>query len=100
LYHKTPKTTKLRKAQIKEKLEQNKINSDGLKKDIWKRACEENCIPNTKKPDVENVSKSILDALNEVAYYDDSQIVSLSVEKFRSVNPRAEVFIEEYKKMG
>ena len=45
----------------------------------------------TKKPD--NVIKSILDALNKVAYHDDTQIVSLSVEKFYSDSPRVEVAI-------
>ena len=47
----------------------------------------------TKKPDLDNVIKSILDALNKVAYHDDTQIVSLSVEKFYSDSPRVEVAI-------
>ena len=47
----------------------------------------------TKKPDLDNVIKSILDALNKVAYHDDTQIVSLSVEKFYSGSPRVEVSI-------
>lgn len=47
----------------------------------------------TKKPDLDNVIKSILDALNKVAYHDDTQIVSLSVEKFYSDSPRVEVSI-------
>ena len=37
--------------------------------------------PDTYKPDVDNVAKSVLDALNGVAYRDDSQVVSLSVLK-------------------
>lgn len=48
-----------------------------------------------KKPDAENVSKSILDALNKLAYDDDSNIVELHIEKWYSDNPRAEVYIEE-----
>ena len=46
-----------------------------------------------RKPDLDNIIKSILDALNKVAYHDDTQIVSLSVEKFYSDSPRVEVSI-------
>lgn len=35
-----------------------------------------------KKPDSDNIAKSILDSLNGVAYYDDASVVSLSVDKF------------------
>ena len=35
----------------------------------------------TKKPDIDNVAKIILDSLNGVAYNDDSQIVELEVTK-------------------
>ena len=37
-----------------------------------------------KKPDCDNIAKSILDALNGIAYDDDSQIVSLDVTKLYS----------------
>ena len=47
----------------------------------------------TKQPDLDNVIKSILDALNKVAYHDDTQIVSLPMEKFYSDSPRVEVSI-------
>lgn len=33
------------------------------------------------KPDADNIAKSILDALNGIAYDDDAQVVSLTVEK-------------------
>lgn len=36
----------------------------------------------TTKPDADNCAKAILDALNGVAWHDDSQVVSLSVDKF------------------
>lgn len=49
----------------------------------------------TKKPDCDNLAKSILDALNGVAYSDDKQVCQLSVSKLYSDNPRAEVTIEE-----
>lgn len=51
----------------------------------------------TKKPDCDNVLKIIADALNGVAYKDDSQIVDARVQKFYSDNPRVEVVIEEMK---
>lgn len=36
----------------------------------------------TKKPDVDNIAKAVCDALNGIAYKDDSQIVKLTVEKY------------------
>jgi len=45
------------------------------------------------KPDVDNVIKIILDALNGVAYKDDNQIVKLTAEKIYSTNPRVEIEI-------
>lgn len=44
-----------------------------------------------KKPDVDNIVKSILDSLNKIAYDDDSQVVKCDVEKFYDDNPRVEV---------
>ena len=40
--------------------------------------------PCPKKPDCDNIAKSILDALNGIAYDDDAQIVDLSVSKVYS----------------
>lgn len=37
--------------------------------------------PDTSKPDIDNVAKAVLDALNGVAYEDDRQVVSLNVTK-------------------
>lgn len=37
--------------------------------------------PDLGKPDLDNVAKAVLDALNGVAYDDDSQVVSLVVNK-------------------
>ena len=34
-----------------------------------------------KKPDIDNIAKAVLDALNKVAWEDDRQIVKLTVEK-------------------
>ncbi|MBQ8044123.1 MAG: RusA family crossover junction endodeoxyribonuclease [Clostridia bacterium] len=37
--------------------------------------------PHAKKPDIDNISKIILDSLNGLAYKDDNQIVELEVKK-------------------
>jgi Holliday junction resolvase RusA-like endonuclease len=49
----------------------------------------------TKKPDVDNICKLILDALSGVCYEDDVQICKLEIKKFYSENPRVELEIEE-----
>jgi len=49
----------------------------------------------TKKPDLDNIAKIILDSLNKIAFVDDSYVTRLSVEKYYSENPRVEVFISE-----
>lgn len=41
-----------------------------------------------KKPDVDNIAKIICDSLNGIAYADDKQIVSLSIKKFYSEQPK------------
>ncbi len=43
------------------------------------------------KPDIDNITKSILDALNGVAYYDDSGVIALTAEKVYGENARVEV---------
>ncbi len=57
-----------------------------------------NVIRPTKKPDMDNVVKMVADALNQVAYKDDTQIVDCQVRKFYSEQPRIEVIIQEVKK--
>lgn len=47
----------------------------------------------TTKPDCDNLAKNINDALNGIAYPDDSQIVSLTVNKFFDYFERVEVRI-------
>lgn len=44
-----------------------------------------------KKPDIDNLSKTIMDALNELAYTDDSLISSLFCEKIYSKEPKTVV---------
>ena len=48
-----------------------------------------------KKPDLDNMAKSVLDALNGLAYIDDSQIYSLTLFKTYSEQPRTELMLEE-----
>lgn len=52
-------------------------------------------IYHTKKPDADNITKCILDALNGIAYYDDSQVVYIRCKKNYSDEPRAEIIIRE-----
>jgi len=47
------------------------------------------------KPDWDNVGKIITDALNDLAYHDDKQIVEATVRKFYSDEPRVEIELEE-----
>lgn len=48
-----------------------------------------------KKPDSSNVLKSVEDALNGVAYHDDTQIVDTQIRRFYGENPRVVVTIRE-----
>ncbi len=43
------------------------------------------------KPDVDNITKSILDSLNEIAFRDDSQVTDLTIRKRYSEQPRVDV---------
>jgi Holliday junction resolvase RusA-like endonuclease len=49
----------------------------------------------TTRPDADNCLKAVLDALEGVAYRNDSQVVSLRAEKFYSEQPRMEIEIRE-----
>jgi len=57
-------------------------------------AMEHNIVRPTKKPDCDNVLKAIADALNGIAYKDDSQIVSVFIAKLYDKEPRVEVEME------
>jgi len=73
-YFPIPKTTK--KAEIEEMLKNN--------------------ISPTKKPDIDNIVKVILDSMNKFAFKDDNQITKLEVEKKYSEKERVYIKIEEY----
>ena len=49
----------------------------------------------TKKLDCDNMAKCVLDALNNIAYDDDSQIYDLKVTKEYGENPRVEIKLKE-----
>mgnify|MGYP002514995471 CR=1 FL=1 len=57
-------------------------------------AMESNQVLPCKKPDVDNVAKIVLDALNGIAFHDDAQVCRLTVEKFYG-EPRVEIRIKE-----
>lgn len=46
------------------------------------------------KPDLDNVAKAILDALNGIVYKDDNQVVELHIKKLYSDDPKVVVKIE------
>ena len=73
-YFSIPKTTK--KSDINEMLENN--------------------ISPTKKPDIDNIVKAVLDSMNKFAFKDDNQITKLEVEKKYAIEDKVYVKIEEY----
>lgn len=57
----------------------------------------ESCLQNaelpTKKPDIDNVIKIFLDAMNGIVYKDDTQVVRLSAKKGYSLVPGVDVCV-------
>jgi len=49
----------------------------------------------TKKPDIDNLAKQVLDCMNQVFWQDDRQIVGLMVRKFYAMDPRWEIHIKK-----
>jgi Holliday junction resolvase RusA-like endonuclease len=49
----------------------------------------------TSRPDADNLLKLVGDALNGLAYKDDSQIVSATIEKWYADYPRVEIEIQK-----
>ena len=50
--------------------------------------------PDTYKPDVDNISKNVLDALNGLAWKDDSQVVELTVKKYPRSREQERIVIQ------
>lgn len=59
------------------------------------QALEGKLLPLTK-PDADNIAKIICDALNDVAYKDDTQIVELSIIKRYAMEPKVKITLDEY----
>ncbi len=55
-----------------------------------------NKINPTKKPDIDNIVKIVLDAMNGIAFKDDTQITKLSVEKKYAESECVKIRISEY----
>jgi Holliday junction resolvase RusA-like endonuclease len=58
-----------------------------------KQAMEGEIVPG--KPDLDNISKSILDAIQGIVIDDDKNVIKLTVEKRFSLQPRVEVHVYE-----
>lgn len=50
--------------------------------------------PDTFKPDVDNIGKNVLDALNGIAWDDDSQVVELTVRKHPRTRAQERIVVE------
>ena len=48
------------------------------------------------KPDADNIAKIICDALNNIAYKDDTQIIELTVVKRYALEPKVKVTLNEF----
>jgi len=51
--------------------------------------------PFTKKPDIDNIIKCILDAFNKLVYKDDNQIYKIEAEKVYGIKDRTIIILEE-----
>lgn len=48
------------------------------------------------KPDADNIAKIICDALNDIAYKDDTQIIELAITKRYASEPKVKITLDEY----
>jgi len=55
----------------------------------------ERTVPKTTKPDIDNLTKAILDALNGIAWKDDAQVTQINVHKIWSAKDQIEIEIWE-----
>ena len=60
-----------------------------------KQAMRDGTMRSKKKPDADNVIKTICDSLNNIAYHDDAQVVDVVLHKYYSDEPRTRVIIAE-----
>ena len=54
-------------------------------------------VPLSRNGDIDNIAKSIMDALNGFAYEDDCQVTTLMITKVYAMQPGAEVRLREDK---
>ena len=54
-------------------------------------------VPKTTKPDIDNLTKAILDALNGIVWKDDAQVTQIKIQKVWSSKDQIEVEIWETK---
>lgn len=77
-----------------------KIENDGviIEIDVYykKTAADNKKTSPTKKPDIDNICKIVLDGLNGVAYADDKQVVSLSANKYFAIKGVERVEVRIY----
>ena len=66
----------------------------GVSKKKFTECLEQNTRP-TKKPDIDNICKCIMDGLNGVAYEDDTQVVALIAYKYWSVKDYLEIHVTD-----
>ena len=59
-----------------------------------KQQAREGALRPSVKPDADNIIKAVADALNGVAYTDDTQVVEVFARKYYSDSPRIEIYIE------
>lgn len=54
----------------------------------------------TYKPDADNIAKAVLDAMNGLAFVDDSQVVSLSVTKHDRTHRESDIVTVEIEEVA
>ena len=59
------------------------------------KACIEGLERPTKKPDIDNIVKAILDGMNGVVYLDDKQVVDLHLTKVYSSKEGVDIMVKE-----
>ena len=79
------------KVSIKAYFEVPKSTNKNLKEQML-----ENTISPTKKPDIDNIVKIVLDSMNKFAFRDDTQITKIDVEKVYGNEEKLYIKIEEY----
>lgn len=50
----------------------------------------------TKKPDIDNIAKSLLDAMNKFIFHDDNQVSKITIEKQYALEDKTKIKVYEY----